>query len=272
MSRQNWSDDKILNRLINNKTGSTYWENISVLRGRPSKELFTKCVKLIKSPNPNKKCIGIDILAQMGLPPRPFLKQTLELYFNLLKQEENANVIMSILYSIGHNNENLTKSQIEILCSFANTDDKKIKEGLISSLLGIEEPIAIQTLIKFSKDRLSNLRNWATFGIGSQIEKDCPDIRKALWDRINDKHQETKLEAILGLAKRNDDAIINIIKKELLEGEYGILLFEAILETKHKDFLVLLENNLKVGKENEINQLWLDDLEKCITELNQIVL
>ena len=46
-----------------------------------------------------------------------------------------------------------------------------------------------------------------------------------MWNRVNDKHQETKLEAIVGLAKRKDTQVNEIIKREIIDGEYGVLLF-----------------------------------------------
>lgn len=125
MSRTNWTDDKLLSRLINNKTDRTRWDNISVLRKRPSQELFVNCVELIKSNNPKIRKIGIDILAQLGLPPRPFLKETLNIYFDLLEIETDPDVLMSLLYSIGHNNENLDNDQIEKICRFIHYDNRR---------------------------------------------------------------------------------------------------------------------------------------------------
>lgn len=240
MSRKNWTDDKLLSRLINNKTDKSRWDNISVLRKRPSAELFAKCSELTKSENPKIRKIGIDILAQFGLPPRPFLKETLKLYFDLLKVETDPNVLMSLLYSIGHNNDKLDDEQIEKICSFIDSDNDLIKEGLVSALLGIDNLNAIETLIKLSSDKLSHIRNWATFGLGSQIERNNKTIREALWERVNDKHQETKLEAIVGLAQRKDKRVNDIIRREIIGGEYGTLLFEAIIETQDKEFLPLL--------------------------------
>ncbi|MEN2401728.1 hypothetical protein GKZ90_0018210 [Flavobacterium sp. MC2016-06] len=271
MSRENWTDEKLLFKLINNKSDKSRWDNISVLRKRPSEELFTKCVELTKSEDPKIRSIGIEILAQLGLSPRPFSKQTLKLYFDLLNIENSPQVLMSLLYSIGHNNDKLTKVQIEKLCSFIYNDNKLVKEGLVFSLLGIDNLKAIETLIKLSTDKISNIRNWATFGIGTQIEVDNENIREALWNRVNDKYQETKLEAIVGLAKRKDNRVIEIIKREILDGEYGTLLFEAIIETEDKIFLPLLQQNLKLIKDDiSINSEWIKDLEKCISELSKL--
>ena len=125
---------------------------------------------------------------------------------------------MSLLYAIGHNNEKLGKAQVDKLCSFADTENNFVKEGLVSALLGVDNSKAIRTLITLSSDKLNNIRNWATFGIGTQTERNSKKIRDALWDRVIDKHQETKLEAILGLAKRKDKRVNEIIKQELIEG------------------------------------------------------
>lgn len=268
MSRKNWTNEKIFSRLISNKTNKSYWENIGTLRQRPSEELFSECVELTKSDNTKIRKIGIDILAQLGSSPRPFLKETLKIYFELLEVETEPDVLMSLFYSIGHNNEELNKEQIEKLCSFKHNENSLVKEGLVYALLGIDNLIAIETLIKFSSDKLSHIRNWATFGLGTQIERNNKSIRETLWNRVNDKHQETKLEAILGLAKRKDNRVNEIIKREIIDGEYGILLFEAILEIKNNEFLPLLEQNLKfIKNNNSINPELKKDLKNCINEL-----
>lgn len=271
MSRNNWKDEKLLSRLCNNKSDKSRWDNIRVLRKRPSKELFFKCVEFTKSKDSKTRIIGIDILAQMGVTPRPFLKQTLKLYYDLLNSESDPEVLKSLLYAIGHNNDKLKKTQIEKLCTFSGNNNKWVKEGLVFSLLGVDNLNAIETLIKLSTDKKNNIRNWATFGIGTQIARDNKNIKEALWNRINDKHQETKLEAIVGLAKRKDNRVNEIIKRELLDGEYGILLFEAIIETGDKQFLPLLRQNLKAIKEDTtINPEWKKDLKNCINELTKM--
>ena len=102
-----------------------------------------------------------------------------------------------------------------------------VKEGLVSALWFTDNLQAINVLIKFTEDRLSHIRDWATFYIG-QGERNNKQIRNALWNRINDKHQETKFEAIVGLAKRKDTRVIEIIKRELLDGEFGTLLLTQL--------------------------------------------
>jgi hypothetical protein len=270
MSRKNWSNDKLFTRLLENKSDKTYWDNIQELHSRTTDDVFARCCELIKSSSQKENIIGIDVLSQLGLE-RPFQKETLQLYFALLEKELETDVIMSILFGIGHNNyETLDESQTVFLSNFKNNSKTEVRYGLVHALLGVEHKPAVESLIFLTGDKISWIRDWATFGIGTQIDRNNKTIREALWKRVNDKHQDTKLEAIAGLAKRKDIRVKEIIKRELLDGEYGILLFEAIEELNDKDFLPLLNANLeKAEKDKTINTEWIDDLKRCIERLNK---
>ncbi len=271
MSRINWTSEKVFFRLLNNKSEKTYWENIRVLRERPTQEVFDTSIELTKNGNPKIRKIGIDILAQLGTSPRPFYKESNILFFDLLENEKNPKVLMTILYAIGYNQEKLTKQQICRLCELQYTENQLIKQGLVFALIGIDNTKAIETLIYLSSDKLNYIRDWATFGIGTLIERNNKKIINALWNRINDKHQDTRFEAIVGLAKRKDSRIDDIIIRELNTGEFGTLLFEAILEIGNKAFLPMMRQlleNERLKSENT-NPEWLKELEECIGEMEK---
>lgn len=269
MGRKKWSDKKLFNKLISNKSKTAYWENIHELRSRPNSCVFKTAKGFIKSGEKEKILIGIHVLAQLGSEPRKYLKKSLALFFDTLMATQDKRVISSSLYAIGHNNDNLTQAQISTICSFRNNKSKKVRQSLVFALLTIEESNAIETLIKLSKDKVSSIRNWAIFGLGTQIDEDNPQIRKALWLRRKDLDQETKLEAIVGLARRKDKRINKVIEKEISSGEFGSLLFDAIEELENRYFLPHLKKLLKESeKENDINPTWLRQLKKLIESLN----
>lgn len=271
IDRTTWSDKKLFFHLLNKKSSKTYWDDIHILRKRATKEIFNQSIKLTKSKKAKKREIGIDILAQLSNKPRTFYKESVKLFFKLLKNEKNTKVLTSLLYAIGHNNDKLKKSQINIICLFINSNKKSIQEALVFSLLGIENKKAIKTLIILSKSNTNDVRNWATFGIGTQTERDTKYIREALWNRINDRHEETKFEAIVGLAKRKDIRIKKIIKRELHQKEFGSLLFEAISELQENSFLPLLKKIYKKEHNNTKTSIeWIHDLKRCITSLKEI--
>lgn len=257
---------------MNNKTQQTFWDNISELRKRPNNEVYNKAFKLAKSKSEKEKIIGVYVLAQLGFDPRYQQDKTVELYFELLKNEKSKKVISAILSSISHNNENLSEKQISKLLEFKNHNDSNIRFDLTLAISCLENDGAIKALIELSNDKDSDIRNWAVFGLGTQIENDTEEIRNALWNRVNDNHFETKSEAIVGLANRKDKRIKNVIISELENGDYGSLLFEAILTIKDKDFLPPLNENLIIAKtdEDDIKNGWVFALEETIDELKKI--
>jgi hypothetical protein len=212
MGRKNWTDEKLFFRLLDNKSDKTYFDNIRELRSRANANIFNSCVKLIESPRTKERIIGIDILAQLGLTPRPFFKESRKLFFDILKKEKDPKALLSVLYAIGHNNEKLKPDEVKLLVPFKENADEGVREGLVFALLSVDSKLAIDTLINLTTDIVSHIRDWATFGIGTQIEGDNKLIKEALWLRVDDKHQDTRFEAIVGLAKRKDQRMKEIIK------------------------------------------------------------
>nr|WP_315239513.1 hypothetical protein [uncultured Flavobacterium sp.] len=264
MSLIHYSNEKIFDRLLSNKSNKNYWKYISELRKRKSKDIFKKSIILINSEIAKERIIGIDILAQFGYP-RLHKKIILKKFFSLLKTETDKYAISSLFYGIGHNNDNLTNKEIDLISSFKKHKSSRVRYSLAFALLTKEESKAIETLIELSKDRDSEIRDWATFGIGTQIETDNQIIREALWKRINDKDENTKYEAIIGLAKRKDKKIKEVLKNELLKiDEFGSLILEAIEELNDKEFITLIEEQIKRNKVTKnLNEEWLiDTLEK----------
>ncbi len=266
----NYKTEKIFDRLLLNKSSSNYWNYVTELRTRKTEDIYKKSVQLTKSKNLKERILGVTILAQFG-NPRLHKKEILNILFELLRTETDYKIISSLLYAIGHNNDKLNKKQVELLCPLEKHKSSTVRLSLVSALLGVEIENAIDTQIKLSNDKDSDIRNWATFGIGTQIETDNEKIRTALWQRINDTDFETKSEAIIGLANRKDEKVKDIIISELKNENDGTLLFEAILTLNDKDFLPLLNRYLKKARKDKehITNEWISALEETIKELKK---
>lgn len=254
----NYSTEKIFSRLLKNKSTKNYWNYVRELRKRKTEEIYKKSILLTKSNSVKERTLGTDVLSQFGFP-RLHKKEIIKLFFELLKSETHKEVISSIFYGIGHNNEKLTNKQVDFLCSFRTHKSVYVKYSLAFALMTIEKDIAIDTLIELSNDRDSDIRDWSTFGIGSQIETDSKKIRTALWNRISDKDEGVRFEAISGLAKRKDKKIKEILIKELENiDEYGSLILESIEELNDKSLIKNIENQIKKNKVlKTVNEKWL---------------
>ncbi|MDR1890297.1 MAG: hypothetical protein LBQ81_13145 [Zoogloeaceae bacterium] len=276
MKQQDWTTEKLFSRLIDNRSEKDRWEKIRILHKRPSDEVYARCVELAHSENTKERIIGIDVLAQLGaaigVKRKPYEKQALRLYFDLLDREQDTRTLYSILYAIGHNYQGLTLAQIKKLAGYQTHKHSEVRHALVFALSCVDKKAAIDVLIALSRDRSDHIRDWATFSLGQQIETDNEEIREALWQRVNDRHQDTRSEAIYGLAKRKDARAVELIRRELLvdngHGEYSALIFDAIKEFTDKDFLPLLpllEQALVVARQDERTaSWWLEDLEACI--------
>ncbi|GHU36421.1 hypothetical protein AGMMS50256_32990 [Betaproteobacteria bacterium] len=150
-----------------------------------------------------------------------------------------------------------------------------VRHALVFSLSCVDKAPAIDVLIALSSDKSDPVRDWATFSLGQQIGTDNEKIREALWKRVDDRHRDTRCEAIYGLAKRKDARAVGLIRRELLaddgNGEYSVLIFDAIEEFRSREFLPLLERNLEVAKKDErTNPWWLEQLEKSIDFVSKL--
>lgn len=272
MSRKKWSSGKIFTRLLTNKSRKTYWSNISELRSRPTESTYKQAYALASSHIDKEKIIGLDVLQQLGYDPRFNQKETIELHFKLLNEYQSNSVLISIFYGIGHNNENLSAKQISKLTEYKHIKNTDVKYSLISALSGIENSKTINVLIEFMEDKAALIRNWSTFGIGTLTDISNPNVINALWNRVLDTDFETKSEAIFGLARRKDKQIKEVIISELNQGNYGSLLFQAIIAMPDKDFISPLNQCLETVREDtdDIVNGWQEVIEDTIEELEQM--
>lgn len=268
MSRKKWTNEKLFYRILNNKSDHTYNENIRELRGRGGKDIFKKSVALLHAESAEERCIGANILSQLGKPPRVYAKRIIKLFCVALKNETDAHVINAILFGIGHNNNHLTQKQTDFICSFRHSTDLKVRQALVFALQGLIYPSAIDTMIMFSRDKNNWIRNWATFGLGSNLFHDTEEIRVALWERVSDKYIYVRKEAIFGLAQLKDPGIKQILKDELKKMDtHSSIILEAIEVFEDKDFIPLLEQQIMDNKKSmTVNEDWLvNSLNKLTT-------
>jgi len=87
----------------------------------------------------------------------------------------------------------------------------------------------------------TDTRNWATFALGSLSEEDSPAIRDALAARLSDADDEVRGEAMLGLARRVDERVVQPLQRELSGREVGTLAIEAAEVMPRPEFIPHLE-------------------------------
>ncbi|MGH2721965.1 MAG: HEAT repeat domain-containing protein, partial [Actinomycetota bacterium] len=92
---------------------------------------------------------------------------------------------------------------------------------------GPDPGLVQRILVGLMGDADPEVRNWATFELGTQTTMDGPDIRDALFHNTSDRDPDTRDEAILGLARRRDPRAEDVLVRRLREPGVGTLAVEA---------------------------------------------
>ncbi len=212
-----------------------YWQIIRVLQLRGTQEVFDTCQVMCASESSGDRQLGINILGQLGTPDFPFRAETIPRLLRLLEQEQDPEVIGDIGIAFGHLRSEEAIAPLVRLKSHAS---QEVRFGVTYGLLCQEDPLAIATLIELSADPAVLVRNWAMFGLGSQIDVDTLEIRQALWSRLeaekpglaDDDIYEIYGEALVGLARRGDSRILDLLLEELHSNLISPLALEACEE------------------------------------------
>ena len=176
-----------------------------------------------RSEDPTDREVGPDVLAQLGWQDQTFLEESVSALILLLQDDTNG-VIAAAAIGLGHRNH---LKAIPHLVALADNQDEEIRYAVVHGLLTLDDPNAIACLIQLSQDTDSDVRDWALFGLGTQIQRDTPEIREALFQGLSDSDDNARAEAQAGLAFRNDERVVEALIKEFEREWIGKLSFEA---------------------------------------------
>ncbi len=210
---------------------------VTALHRRPEQKVFAAAKSWCANSNPALRKLGADALAQLGYAePRPFAIQA-EPVLERLLCDPDVSVIASAVYAYGHNQI----AHRPVICELASHPSPEVREAVVFGLVGNEDQLSIQTLIQLSSDECDEVRDWATFGIGTQIDANTAEIREALAARLHDEHVDTRHEAIVGLARCRDERVVPAILQELDREDPYNLPIEAAELFPHVEFIAPLE-------------------------------
>ena len=190
------------------------WDLVNALHKRGDAETFRAAAALLASPDPAKRELGADVLAQLGTPAdeRPFSARSVTLLLDQLSTEPAPAVLRSIVSALGHLED---PRCTPALVAMKRHPDPALRLTIVFGLINQDGDDAIDALIELSDDPDADVRDWATFGLGTISSRDEPPIRQALLARLTDHDADTREEAIRGLAARGDLRAIPALLQEL---------------------------------------------------------
>jgi HEAT repeat protein len=176
------------------------WAVVSALRQRGCQDVYEQARAWCGAPDAGRRRLGANVLGQLGAASeRPFATPATPILEGLLDDPDES-VVSCALVALGHLGTGATTS----ICALASSPSDRIRYSVAWCLGLRDEPPALLTLIALSRDVDPEVRDWATFAVAQQSDVDTPEVRHALVDRLNDTDDETRAEAMLGLAKRGD--------------------------------------------------------------------
>lgn len=216
--------DELINVALSEPDENLRWNAISALHWRGSMEVLQRAASLCESTCSFERVIGTEILGQLGVPERSFPAECGEILCRMLRTETDTNVLQSVLSALSHLRY---PAAILLAARFATHLDPAIRYGVVFALTGYESQLAVAWLIRLSADPDDDVRDWATFALGTQIDLDTPKLRDALAARLEDSDDDTRAEAMVGLARRKDRRVVAPLQNELQKELVGSLVIEA---------------------------------------------
>ena len=222
-------DDLFARTLAGDYDDDAPWEAVDALRRIGSREVFDRATEWCASTNPLARARGCDVLAQLGCtvehPAKMFADESFSLVSRMVGQETELRPLRSAIYALGHLDRS---AAVPLILSFRSHSDAGVRYAAAFALgCYPDDAGSVQGLLALMEDADANVRDWATFGLGVQGNADSPEIREALLRRLSDEDDETREEAMAGLAKRRDISIIPAVIAELDEPPANLPVLDA---------------------------------------------
>jgi HEAT repeat protein len=199
-------------------------------RGTPL--IFDQAVALIVSDDPRVRSMACDVLSQLGFETgQPFAAETVPLLARVCAEEMSPFVLGSAITAMGH----LPRPEaLPYVVPHAQHADPRVRLSVACALPSIADcewldqthPV-VTTLMQLTFDGDAHVRDWATFGLGTQVNVDGVAVRQCLLARVDDPHDDTRAEAIAGLTRRHTPGVESYIRDALCADSVGRMAVES---------------------------------------------
>ncbi len=167
-----------------------------------TREVLDLALEQLSSADPASRAGAAAILGQLGVPKRTFPRECVDALAALLGHEGDPGVLKAAILALGFLG---AWDGLRRAVRFAGHADPKVRYAVAFALGGHAELEALTTLIALMEDEAAEVRSWATLGL-AQGGADMPAIRDALRRRLDDDDEDSRFEALFGLARRRDPA------------------------------------------------------------------
>jgi HEAT repeat protein len=218
----------------------TRWDAVRELHRRGDAAAFDQATTWSTDSEPLLRALAADVLSQLGWNEEHPFGQRSEPALTAMLDDSAIPVVSAALMAMGH----LGVGPTARICTMADHSEADIRYSVAYCLGNRADDQSRATLVELSSDEDHEVRDWATFGLGTLCDNDSPAIRDALAARLKDDDEDTRCEAMVGLANRNDPRATEAVRKELQNECVGRLAIEAAGLLRDPQFTPRLEELL----------------------------
>jgi len=201
---------------------AAYWCCVRALHRRGTREAFDIAASLALNSGWQERELGVRVIGQLGRPEREFSLEGEQVVLEVLQLESHPEVLKAIAGAL---EDTGSERSIPALIELSRHRDPEVRYETVYTLVSLEGDAVIARLVELTQDPTRRIREWATFGLASS-DVDTPEIREVLLYRTRDRDEDTRDEAIHGLADRGDLRVLEPLLAGLAK-DPGYLLLEA---------------------------------------------
>jgi HEAT repeat protein len=168
------------------------WEAVHVLQGRGIPEVFEVAKRFCASENPKARARGLSILAQLGAGSpdveRPFMDDSVSIAVGHIR-DSDPEAVRCAAWALSHLG---TQQAVLSLIELRNHWDPEVRQAVAFCIPLRKHPEAVSVILALMDDRNEEVRDWATFALGSgSLDEggglhyvDSTEIREAFRKRL----------------------------------------------------------------------------------------
>jgi HEAT repeat protein len=166
---------------------------------RGTQLIFDEMARLTLGEDLQARILACNILGELGFKKgRPFGAETFPLLARLCTEEASPPVLGAAISAMG----NLGRPEaLPYVVAHATHSDPDVRFSVACALPSVAEGewldqahLLVTTLMQLTSDEDSDVRDWATFGLGTQVKVDGAAVRQRLIARLDDPDEDTRAE------------------------------------------------------------------------------
>ncbi|MFJ1838164.1 HEAT repeat domain-containing protein [Streptomyces sp. NPDC088175] len=198
-----------------------YWALVWETAQEESGKTALRCgLGLLRSADVLERKVGCDVVGNVADAHESLRSEAATALMALAEVETAARVLSSLVCGLGRAQD---PRAVPVLVRLSGHEDTDLRRQVASEITfvnsGLPDGPDVQALIRLTQDQDPEVRNWAAFTLGFQLEQDTTAIRDALWKCTTDECGEVREEGARGLARRHDPRAVPLIARLLDSGD-----------------------------------------------------